>query len=162
MASPTPWTWVWVDSRSWGWTGRPGVMWFMGSHGLETCRTYSGGSPRSQSGAPVKNPWAVVPSGFLRRSHLATDEHRGCCGAGLLGTVVLWDQYRPGPSPRFSSASGAVFILPGTGGVRARAGVGLALCWSLPWARNPDHPSASMSCCPWSRCPGPVAGSSAH
>ena len=116
----------------------------------------------SQSGAPVKNPWAVVPSGFLRRSHLATDEHRGCCGAGLLGTVVLWDQYRPGPSPRFSSASGAVFILPGTGGVRARAGVGLALCWSLPWARNPDHPSASMSCCPWSRCPGPVAGSSAH
>ena len=30
MASPTQWTWVWVDSRSWWWTGRPGVLWFMG------------------------------------------------------------------------------------------------------------------------------------
>ena len=31
MASPTRGTWVWVDSRSWWWTGRPGVLWFMGS-----------------------------------------------------------------------------------------------------------------------------------
>ena len=30
MASLTQWTWVWVDSRSWWWTGRPGVQWFMG------------------------------------------------------------------------------------------------------------------------------------
>ena len=26
MASPTRWTWVWVDSGSWWWTGRPGVL----------------------------------------------------------------------------------------------------------------------------------------
>ena len=25
------WTWVWVNSRSWWWTGRPGMLWFMGS-----------------------------------------------------------------------------------------------------------------------------------
>ena len=31
MASPTQWTWVWVNSRSWWWTGRPGVLRFMGS-----------------------------------------------------------------------------------------------------------------------------------
>ena len=31
MASPTQWTWVWVDSGSWWWTGRPGVLQFMGS-----------------------------------------------------------------------------------------------------------------------------------
>ena len=31
MASPTWWTWVWVNSGSWGWTGRPGVLWFMRS-----------------------------------------------------------------------------------------------------------------------------------
>ena len=31
MASPTQWTWVWVDSSSWWWTGRPGVLWFLGS-----------------------------------------------------------------------------------------------------------------------------------
>ena len=30
MASPTQWTWVWVDSGSWWWTGRPGVPQFMG------------------------------------------------------------------------------------------------------------------------------------
>ena len=30
MASPTQWTWVWVNFGSWWWTGRPGVLWFMG------------------------------------------------------------------------------------------------------------------------------------
>jgi len=29
------WTWVWVDSGSWWWTGRPGVLWFMGSQRVE-------------------------------------------------------------------------------------------------------------------------------
>ena len=31
MASPTQRTWVWVNSRSWWWTGRPGVLQLMGS-----------------------------------------------------------------------------------------------------------------------------------
>ena len=31
MASATQWTWLWVDSGSWWWTGRPGVLGFMGS-----------------------------------------------------------------------------------------------------------------------------------
>ena len=31
VGSLTQWTWVWVNSRSWWWTGRPGVLWFMGS-----------------------------------------------------------------------------------------------------------------------------------
>ena len=31
MASPTLWRWVWVNSGSWWWTGRPGVLQFMGS-----------------------------------------------------------------------------------------------------------------------------------
>ena len=31
MASPTRWTWVWVNPGSWWWTGRPGMLWFMGS-----------------------------------------------------------------------------------------------------------------------------------
>ena len=30
MASPTRWTWVWVNSGGWWWTGRPGVLRFMG------------------------------------------------------------------------------------------------------------------------------------
>ena len=39
MASPTQWTWVWVGSGSRWWTGRPGMLRFMGSqrvrHDLE-------------------------------------------------------------------------------------------------------------------------------
>ena len=31
MVSPTRWMWVWVNSGSWWWTGRPGVLRFMGS-----------------------------------------------------------------------------------------------------------------------------------
>ena len=31
MASPTQLTWVWVNSGSWWWTRRPGMLWFMGS-----------------------------------------------------------------------------------------------------------------------------------
>ena len=40
MASPTQWTWVWVNSGSWWWTGRPGMLQSMGSqrvrHNWET------------------------------------------------------------------------------------------------------------------------------
>ena len=40
MASRTRWMWVWVNSRSWWWTGRPGMLWFLGSqrvrHNWET------------------------------------------------------------------------------------------------------------------------------
>ena len=31
MASPTKWKWIWARSRSWWWTGRPGVLQSMGS-----------------------------------------------------------------------------------------------------------------------------------
>ena len=31
MASLTQWAWVWVNSRSWWWTGRPGMLRFMES-----------------------------------------------------------------------------------------------------------------------------------
>ena len=34
MTSPIQWTWVWVDSRGWWWTGRPGVLRSMGSQRL--------------------------------------------------------------------------------------------------------------------------------
>ena len=31
MASPTRWTWVWVSSGSWWWTGKPGMLQSIGS-----------------------------------------------------------------------------------------------------------------------------------
>ena len=30
MASPSRWTWVWAGSRSWWWTGKPGMLQSMG------------------------------------------------------------------------------------------------------------------------------------
>ena len=48
MAWPTRWTWVWVNSRRWWWTGRPGVLQFMGSqrvgHDWVTKLNWSGSS----------------------------------------------------------------------------------------------------------------------
>ena len=38
MASPTSWTWVWVSSESWWWTGKPGMLQSMG--GKESYTTY--------------------------------------------------------------------------------------------------------------------------
>ena len=34
MASLTQWTWDWVNSGSWWWTRRPGMLQSMGSHGV--------------------------------------------------------------------------------------------------------------------------------
>ena len=31
MASPTQWTWIWGSSRSWWWTGKPGMLQSVGS-----------------------------------------------------------------------------------------------------------------------------------
>ena len=31
LRAGTQWTWVSINSGSWWWTGRPGVLWFMGS-----------------------------------------------------------------------------------------------------------------------------------
>ena len=36
MAWPTWWTWVWASSRSWWWTGRPGVLQSMSCKELDT------------------------------------------------------------------------------------------------------------------------------
>ena len=35
-ASPTQWTWVWANSGSWWWTGRPDVLWLWGCKELDT------------------------------------------------------------------------------------------------------------------------------
>ena len=61
MASPTRWTWVWVNSGSWWWTGRPGGLRFMGlqrvrhdwATELNWTDAHRQGFPR---GSEVKNP----------------------------------------------------------------------------------------------------------
>ena len=38
MVSPIQWTWVLVDSSSWWWIGRPGMLHFTGSQRLDTTK----------------------------------------------------------------------------------------------------------------------------
>ena len=45
MASLTQWTWVWVASGSWWWTGRPGVLQSMGSQGQTWLSAWATGVP---------------------------------------------------------------------------------------------------------------------
>ena len=56
MASPTRWAWVWVNSRSWWWTGRPGVLWFMGSQ-------------------RVRHDWVTELTDWLNQSYVFSSSH---------------------------------------------------------------------------------------
>ena len=75
MASLTRWMWVWVNSVTWWWTGRPGVLRFMGSQrdrqdwttelnwtDLKTC-------PTSFPGAEYLTP-SWTPSGIVEGQEL--------------------------------------------------------------------------------------------
>ena len=68
MASLMRWTWVWVDSRSWWWTGKPGVLQSMGSQRVGhnwatelTDWTLGGGNERRSFPSPRPSPQAVPP-----------------------------------------------------------------------------------------------------
>ena len=66
IESLTRWTWVWVNSRSWWWTGRPGVQWYMGSqrvgHDWETELNWTEVKMESSSGPGCFN---TGPAGLL-------------------------------------------------------------------------------------------------
>ena len=60
MASPTWWTWVWVNSGSWWWTGRPGMLQFIGSqrvgHNWATELNWTGANQRVMLPSPGRVP----------------------------------------------------------------------------------------------------------
>ena len=79
MASRTRWTWIWVNSGSWWWTGRPGMLRFMGSqrvrHDWVTELNWTeGGSGNKESACNagdlgltpglgllgIKGPWTIL------------------------------------------------------------------------------------------------------
>ena len=68
MASPTWWAWVWVNSGSWWWTGRPGVLQFMGSqrvrHDWATDLIWSEGS----NSCPLFGEHGLSATGWLGKS----------------------------------------------------------------------------------------------
>ena len=74
MASLTQWTWVWVNSGSWWWTGRPGVLQFMGSqrvgHDWETELNWWTGLFRALKGAFILGMKILLSCPFRGRVNL--------------------------------------------------------------------------------------------
>ena len=68
MASPTWYTWVWVNSRSWWWTGRPGMLWFMGSQrvGHDWANELNWTELVTSRGSPKIVPSVIVIKPFYR------------------------------------------------------------------------------------------------
>ena len=89
MASPTRWTWVWLISRNWWWTGRPGVLQFMGSQrvghdwGTELNWAYFPGSVISLTTKKV-----------VKVTHLSPPDSNHPPGLGALGSLL--DRCCPG------------------------------------------------------------------
>ena len=52
MALPIRWAWVWVNSGSWWWTGRPSMLWFMGSQRVDTTEWLNRTNPYSAASLP--------------------------------------------------------------------------------------------------------------
>ena len=75
MASPTQWTWIWASSRSWWWTGKPGVLQSWGRKELDTTEQlnwtepfHSLGDfpdPEVKSGFPACRLSPCIAGGFL-------------------------------------------------------------------------------------------------
>ena len=74
MASPTQWIWVWVNSRSWWWTGRPGVLQSMGLQ-------------------RAGRDWATELN-WLSRMLCASDIETGVVTVTVLFVSVTWQEHR--------------------------------------------------------------------
>ena len=78
MASLTQWTWVWVNSGSWWWTGRSCVLWFMGSqrdgHDWAAELKWTDGE-RSLAGY---SPWGCKESDMTEETEHQCRRHKWC------------------------------------------------------------------------------------
>ena len=72
MASLTQWTWVWVSSGSWWWTGRPGMLQSMGRKGSYTTEwlNWTEMIPCNHSGGQKKKQKQKRESGVQYRTWL--------------------------------------------------------------------------------------------
>ena len=106
MASLTWWTWVWVNSGSWWWTGRPGVLRFMGSQrvGHDWATEVNWTESHFFFGTHVspsysETYWKVFSFQVTGRSHLCSKTgiwNRVCCSTGLLTKdSVSWQSWEP-------------------------------------------------------------------
>ena len=83
MASPIQWTWIWASSRSWWWTGKPGMLQSMGSqrvgHDWATELNWTELIDGSPPGSPVPG---ILPARILE--WVAISFSNACMHAKLL------------------------------------------------------------------------------
>ena len=84
MASLTRWTQVWVNTGSWRWTGRSGVLWFMGSQrvGHDTATELNWSELKYKQ-------MSATPTFLLRKNHSAG--YLKWCLTILVSLCVLGD-----------------------------------------------------------------------
>ena len=87
MASPTQWTWVWVNSRSRWWTGRPGVLQSMGSQSQTRLSNWVELNWRRL----LRVPWTTRRSSqsILRKATLNI-HWKGWCWSWSSSTLATW------------------------------------------------------------------------
>ena len=73
MASLTRWAWIWVNSGSWWWTGRPGMLQFMGSQRV----VHDWATELNWTILPTSPPNAVGFLGFVKGKDSVTCRHNG-------------------------------------------------------------------------------------
>ena len=87
MASPTRWTWVWVNSGSWGWTGRPGMLRFIGpqrvGHDWVTELNWTDCVGFSHTSTYISHKYTYVPSPKV--------EFVTCLAKWPLVHTIIWD-----------------------------------------------------------------------
>ena len=85
MASPTQWTWVWVDSGSWWWTGRPGVLRFMWSQRVR----------HDWSTELIIESWTVFLCGYMFSFPMGIlrDRIAGSCGNTIFSFLRSFHQF---------------------------------------------------------------------
>ena len=85
MASPTRWTWVWVNFGGWWWTGRPGVLQSKGSQRVRhdgatdldwICKHHLKPGARPQTGGASPAHCAVLPDCCLTSLQKLTQPNR--------------------------------------------------------------------------------------
>ena len=117
MASLIRWTWVWASSRSWWWTGKPGVLQSMGSQS------------RTQLAELNWNFWSLEQ--FLNLSYPSgSDSKESACNA--------MQDHVPGGAVWTDSASGCpetrVWLLGGDDPLeKGMATHSSILAWRIPW-----------------------------
>ena len=101
MASSTWWTWAWASSRSWWWTGNPGVLQSMGSqrvgHHWATELNWSSRANQFTPSLILSITWYTI-SPFEEIVGSINNKIRSllCCYIRFIPKVILWLEYSQG------------------------------------------------------------------